>query len=104
MNLSDNILKQVKNGETSGMQFKERILDRYDIGCEMAALSNSHGGRIVVGVKDKTGDLNPLSYGEVQETVNLLSDIASENVVPSILIEVDSVEVDGGSLVIAVIK
>ena len=86
------------------MQFKERILDRYDIGCEMAALSNSHGGRIVVGVKDKTGDLNPLSYVEVQETVNLLSDIASENVVPSILIEVDSVEVDGGSLVIAVIK
>ena len=31
------ILNLIKAGETSGMQFKERILDKYDIGCEMVA-------------------------------------------------------------------
>lgn len=32
------------------MQFKERILDKYDIACELVAFSNSHGGKLVVGV------------------------------------------------------
>ena len=100
----DDILKQIKAGEVSGVQFKERILDKYDIACELVAFSNSHGGKLVVGIKDKTGEANALSYSEVQETTNLLSDIASENVVPSILIKIDTVEVEDGNLVIATVK
>ena len=102
--MMDNILKQIKAGEVSGMQFKERILDKYDIACELVAFSNSHGGKLVVGIKDKTGETNALSYSEVQETTNLLSDMASENVVPSILIKIDTVEVEDGYLVIATVK
>ena len=102
--MMNDILKQIKAGEVSGMQFKERILDKYDIACELVAFSNSHGGKLVVGIKDKTGETNALSYSEVQETTNLLSDIASENVVPSILIKIDSVEVEDGNLVIATVK
>ena len=100
----DDMLKQIKAGEVSGVQFKERILDKYDIACELVAFSNSHGGKLVVGIKDKTGETNALSYSEVQETTNLLSDIASENVVPSILIKIDTVEVEDGNLVIATVK
>lgn len=102
--MMDDILKLIKAGEVSGVQFKERILDKYDIACELVAFSNSHGGKLVVGVKDKTGDVNALSYSEVQETTNLLSDIASENVVPSILIKIDTVEIEDGYLVVATIK
>ena len=102
--MMDDILKQIKAGEVSGMQFKERILDKYDIACELVAFSNSHGGKLVVGIKDKTGETNALSYSEVQETTNLLSDMASENVVPSILIKIDTVEVEDGYLVIATVK
>lgn len=100
----DGILKLIKAGEVSGVQFKERILDKYDIACELVAFSNSHGGKLVVGIKDKTGEINALSYSEVQETTNLLSDIASENVVPSILIKIDTVEVEDGNLVVATVK
>ena len=81
--MMDDILKLIKAGEVSGVQFKERILDKYDIACELVAFSNSHGGKLVVGIKDKTGEINALSYSEVQETTNLLSGIPSENVVPS---------------------
>ena len=102
--MMDDILKQVKVGEVTGVQFKERVIDRYDIGCELVAFSNARGGKLVVGVKDKTGEMNALSYSEVQETTNLLSDIASENVVPSILIEVETVAVEDGNLVVATIK
>ena len=102
--MMDDMLKQIKAGEVSGVQFKERILDKYDIACELVAFSNSHGGKLVVGIKDKTGETNALSYSEVQETTNLLSDIASENVVPSILIKIDTVEVEDGNLVVATVK
>ena len=102
--MMNDILKQIKAGEVSGVQFKERILDKYDIACELVAFSNSHGGKMVVGIKDKTGEINALSYSEVQETTNLLSDIASENVVPSILIKIDTIEVENGNLVFATVK
>ena len=102
--MMDDVLKQIEAGEVSGVQFKERILDKYDIACELVAFSNSHGGKLVVGIKDKTGEINALSYSEVQETTNLLSDIASENVVPSILIKIDTIEVEDGNLVIATVK
>lgn len=100
----NDILKQIKAGEVSEVQFKERVLDKYDIACELVAFSNSHGGKLVVGIKDKTGETNALSYSEVQETTNLLADIASENVVPSILIKIDTVEVEDGNLVVATVK
>ena len=102
--MMDDVLNQIKAGEVLGVQFKERILDKYDIACELVAFSNSHGGKLVVGIKDKTGEINALSYSEVQETTNLLSDIASENVVPSILIKIDTVEVEDGNLVVATVK
>ena len=102
--MTNDILEQIKAGEVSGVQFKERALDKYDIGCELVAFSNARGGKLVVGVNDKTGKINALSYSEVQETTNLLSDIASENVVPSILINVETVAMEDGSLVVATIK
>ena len=97
-------LLQMRNlAETGVVQFKERANDRYDIGCEMVAFSNSHGGKLVVGINDKTGAINALSYLELQETTNLLTSIASENVIPNVLIEVENVPVTGGAVVIAVI-
>ena len=98
------IIQQIKSGEVSKVQFKERLLDSYDIGCELVAFSNARGGTLVVGVKDKTGSVNPLSYLEVQETTNTLGNIASENVVPAILVDVETISVDDGSLVVAHIK
>ena len=98
------ILQQIKLGEISKVQFKERLLDNYDIGCELVAFSNARGVTLVVGVKDKTGSVNPLSYQEVQETTNTLGNIASENVVPAIRVDVETISVDGGSLVVAHIK
>ena len=49
--MMNDILKQIKAGEVSGVQFKERILDKYDIACELVAFSNSHGGKLVVGIR-----------------------------------------------------
>ena len=87
--------------EAGQVQFKERIVskdDKYEIGCEMVAFSNSRGGRLITGINDKS-----LSYKELQETTNLLTNIASENVIPNVLIEVENTPVTGGGVVIATI-
>ena len=89
--------------ETGRVQFKERANDRYDIGCEMVAFSNSRGGKLVVGINDKSGAINALSYRELQETTNLLTSIASENVIPNILIDVDNVPTAEGTVVVVTI-
>ena len=101
---TEDLLRLRDLGEVSKVQFKERILDKYDIGCELVALSNYRGGQLVIGIHDKTGEFNPLSYAEVQETTNMLGNIASENVVPSILLDIDTAQVEGGSVVVATIK
>ncbi len=92
--------------EAGQVQFKERIVskdDKYEIGCEMVAFSNSRGGRLVIGINDKSGEINALSYQELQETTNLLTNIASENVIPNVLIEVENAPVTGGAVVVATI-
>lgn len=100
----EEILKLRDLGEVSKVQFKERILDKYDIGCELVAMSNFRGGQLVIGINDKTGEFNPLSYNEVQETTNMLSNMASENVVPGILVNIDTVSIEGGNVVVATVK
>ena len=59
--MMDDILKQINAGEVSGVQFKERILDKYDIACELVAFSNSHGGKLVV--HDKSNQVEDLDTG-----------------------------------------
>ena len=101
---TEEILKLRDQGEMSMVQFKERLMNNYDIGCELVAFSNIHGGKLIVGINDETGKINPLSYSEVQEVTNLLGNIASENVVPNILLSIETVSVEDGALVIATIK
>lgn len=52
----EDILKLRDTAEQTRVQFKERVTrdNKYDVSCEMVALSNSRGGMIVVGIDDKT--------------------------------------------------
>lgn len=103
---SEDILKLRDTAEQTQVQFKERITrdNRYDVGCEMVAFSNSRGGKIIVGIDDKTGRINPLSFKEVQETTSVLGSLADDIVVPSILIDIENVAVERGVIVVATIK
>lgn len=106
MMTKEGIFKLRDSAEQTRVQFKERVTrdNRYDVSCEMVAQSNSHGGMIVVGIDDKTGRMNPLSYQEVQETTNLLGNLASEGVMPQILLDIENVRMEDGIIVVATIK
>ena len=102
----EDILKLRDTAEQTRVQFKERVTrdNKYDVSCEMVAQSNSRGGMIVVGIDDKTGRINPLSFVELQETTNLLGSLASEGVVPQILLDIENVQMEGGVIVVATVK
>jgi predicted HTH transcriptional regulator len=94
----------IRRGESSTVQFKERVDDAYKISTEMVAFSNSKGGVIIVGVNDKTGALNGLNFDEIESTNQLLSNAASDNVKSPITIFTEQIAVNDQVLIVAAIR
>ena len=98
------LLDIIAKGENSTVQFKERVNDAYSAATEMVAFSNSQGGLIIVGVNDKTGALNGLSFDEIQTTNQLLVNAASNNVKSPITIFTEQVSINEQTLIVVRIK
>lgn len=95
------LLDLIQMGESSKVQFKVRVNNANSIGAEMVAFSNTKGGLIIVGVDDKTGEINGLSFEELQTTNELLANSASNNVKAPIYIYTETVKVEEENVVIA---
>jgi len=95
------LLDLIQMGESSKVQFKVRVNNANSIGAEMVAFSNTKGGLLIVGVDDKTGDINGLSFEELQSTNELLANSASNNVNTPIYIYTETVKVEEQNVVVA---
>ncbi len=91
------LLEIISTGETSKVQFKESISSPDALASEFVAMSNSLGGLILIGVKDKTGEIVGLNHKEIQETGQLAANVATNNIIPLIYIETEivSIEISG---------
>jgi predicted HTH transcriptional regulator len=94
------LLTIINGGESSKVQFKERLLRLDSIAHELIAFSNSQGGLLILGVNDKTGEANGLSYTEIQEYNRHLVNIASQKVYPPVFITTETVNVEGNNVVV----
>jgi len=97
------LLNIVSLGETSKVQFKERLPHIDRITAEIIAFSNSAGGMILFGVNDKTGGLNGLSFTEIQELNSSLVNAASQKVYPPVYITTDTVLARGQRIVVVTV-
>jgi len=70
------LLDIISTGETSKVQFKEKMPHTESMSREIVAMSNSIGGIILLGVKDLTGEVTGLSSIEVEEYDRVISQIA----------------------------
>ncbi len=61
---------------------------------EMVAMSNSMGGVILLGVRDKTGEIIGLSYDELRDYNNKIGDIATNNIIPLIYVITEVVSME----------
>jgi predicted HTH transcriptional regulator len=94
----------IRNGESSKVQFKERLPHIDSLAHELIAFSNSSGGIILFGVNDKTGTVNGLSFSEIQEINRQLVNAASQKVYPSINITTETVSLSGESMVAVTVE
>lgn len=97
-------LDVINSGETSRVQFKEKLPHPDSISAELVAMSNSLGGMILFGVKDKTGDIMGLTYEEIQKYNRDIANIATNNIMPNIYItiEVVTVSTDGEKKILVI--
>ena len=98
------LLELIQQGESSRVQFKERLPHIDSFAQEMVAFSNTEGGIIIIGVNDKTGDLNGLSFQELQSVNQQLVNVASQSVFPPIVIKTETVRVNEQNLVVVELK
>ncbi|MCL2270083.1 MAG: putative DNA binding domain-containing protein [Treponema sp.] len=96
--------KTIKLGESSRVQFKERMPHPDSLAHELIAFSNSKGGMIIFGVNDKTGTLNGLSFSEVQQTNQQLVNIASQKVYPPVYLTTETITVDNNQLLVVYLE
>jgi predicted HTH transcriptional regulator len=94
----------IQGGESSKVQFKERLPHSDSLAHELIAFSNSWGGLIIFGVHDKTGELNGLSFQEIQETNRQIVNAASQKVFPSIVVMTETVSLRGNNLVVVTVE
>jgi len=96
------LLDIIKRGESSKVQFKERLPHIDNLTHELIAFANTSGGYLLVGVDDKTGDLKGLSFSEIQQSNSEISNAASQKIFPTIRVITETISV--GEQNILVIK
>ncbi len=88
------LIKLIDLGETSRVQFKEKISSPDKLTAEMVAFSNSKGGLIIIGVKDKTSKIVGLSPDEIRKISSLAGNIATNKIYSPIFIETEAISVN----------
>ena len=91
-------------GETTTVQFKREFTTPKKMAEEMVAMANSRGGRILIGVEDKTGEIVGLSYEALQETSRELGTTANDMVKPTIFIETEVVRIEEKHIIVCTVK
>ena len=88
------LIEIISQGETSKVQFKELLDSEPALAAEMIAMSNSKGGIIIFGVKDKTGEIVGLDYAQLQKIGDRIAAIATDSVKPQIFITTEALSLD----------
>ena len=81
------LIKIIRCGETSAVQFKQKFDNQDKIAAEIIAMANAKGGMIIFGIEDKTGTVVGMEYAELQYTSNKIStvEIVSPGCLPNSL-------------------
>ena len=101
---SKELIKLIQCGETSNVQFKQEFTTQRQIAEDMVAFANSGGGQLLIGVKDKDGEIVGLDYSVIQTVSRELGNTANEHVRPTIYIRTEVVELEGKMILVATIQ
>jgi len=98
------LLEIIKRGESSKVQFKERLPNVDSLTHELIAFANTGGGYLLIGVNDKTGELKGLSFLEIQQSNSQIVNVASQKIFPSIRIITETISVEDQNIIVVKIE
>ena len=78
------LIEIISRGEDSRHQFKENIHNQDSLAQEIIAFSNSGGGKILIGISDKTLEVKGLRAEDIGRINKMLSNAASQSISPSV--------------------
>lgn len=90
------LLDIVSTGETSTVQFKEALPNPESMSREMVAMSNSIGGMILLGVKDRFGTITGLTQEQIEYADRKVAEFA-DNLKPPIYLTTEVVKITDGT-------
>lgn len=80
----------VRLGEDSKTQFKQSINSSDALAAEISAFANTKGGKLIIGVNDD-GDIVGLSSDEVKVLNQMISNVCSQKIDPSISVTTENI-------------
>jgi predicted HTH transcriptional regulator len=83
----------ISSGETSKVQFKRELDSNDAMADELIAFSNAKGGKIFIGVEDKTGELIGLNADQIRRYNQSLVNIANDMIKPQVFIFTEVINV-----------
>lgn len=97
------LIEIIARGEDSRYQFKENLHNIDSFAAEIVAFCNSGGGKIIIGVDDKTLEVKGLNTDDIARLNQLLSNAAIQSVKPPINPKTENVNhPDGLVMVVSV--
>lgn len=94
------LLQLIQKGETSTCQLKADVRNATSLAQELVAFANSEGGKLLIGVDDKTGALTGLSFQDIQRINSLLTTAAHEHSKSPITIRTETVAIEGKNVIV----
>lgn len=82
------IIDLIKKGESRKVEFKEIFPESSKIIKTVIAFSNGAGGKLIIGVKDRTGEIVGISDEDVIELPDRISNIIYDSCYPTIIPEI----------------
>jgi predicted HTH transcriptional regulator len=86
-------------GEDSKTQFKEIFTSADALAAEITAFANTKGGRILVGVNNN-GEITGLTPGEVERLNQMISNVCSQKIDPTISVTTENIKYEEKVVVI----
>ena len=94
------LLKIINGGESSKVQFKERLPHIDSLAHELIAFANTNGGTLLIGVNDKTGVLNGLSFSEIRQSNSQIVNAASQKIFPPVHVITETVNIEEQNVIV----
>ena len=95
------LIDEIKNGESQNIEFKQVLPDKSETYIKtLVAYANTSGGKLIIGVEDKTGEIIGVDEADIPKLSDRISNVLADTVAPQIIPSITTAVIDGKTVMI----